>query len=528
MKNIVKVLLKAPVLKLVSFFFNPIFLIWQIPIAWTKSLWMARVLAEGQLSRYIGFHPNNSLNSFFYRTQAINLDRFGRSGRSNLIGLGDFSLKSWFHISFISNYIYSYAGALTTLLGTLIWVFSHLVWLGDRGTIQVLIIVFVLFFSSTSYAMAFARQNYQILGWMWYPLGLYFLINDQWVLSSFCWLAAGSSGITPVFFSVIFVTIFSLKGESLLPLLTLVPTLVVWFLYLIPFLTDKEFYSSAGNIMKLIGLNKGKVRYQRKRGIGLDTFYFMLLYAIVCLVFYIGSHSFPVLSLICLIVFLVNQTLLRVADEQSLIILFVSLFTFEVLQADFNWISLLALWLAVNAHVNFLLIGKVSKGGIYDVSIHPPFDHFKIVSRLKLFLSNVKKGERIYFAFEDPNGNYSNIFDGYRVIIEPPLTVASELGIHLFPDWYAVAETNYEGAPQCWGRSLDEVKNNLTRWNAEYAIVYQATGTQLDNIWVNDFQEIATFDWHDILPILGGEPLWSGELPVPKWFLIKIKSEIYS
>ena len=63
------------------------------------------------------------------------------------------------------------------------------------------------------------------------------------------------------------------------------------------------------------------------------------------------------------------------------------------------------------------------------------------------------RGQIIYFAFNDPDNRYSNIFDGYRVIHELTLVAADKRGSD-FSDWYAVEETNFEGAPQCWGRSV--------------------------------------------------------------------------
>ena len=47
----------------------------------------------------MGFHPHNAINSLFYRTQWINLDRYGRSQHSPVLGLGDYPLKNWFHLS---------------------------------------------------------------------------------------------------------------------------------------------------------------------------------------------------------------------------------------------------------------------------------------------------------------------------------------------------------------------------------------------------------------------------------------------
>ena len=122
----------------------------------------------------MGFNPQNAINNLFYRTQWINLDRYGRDGRSPITGLGDYPLKNWFHLSLPASYIFANAGAVTTLTGTLVWVISHFFWLEHAGVVWLLFIIIVLLLSTTAYAMAFARQNYQILGWMWYPAAALF------------------------------------------------------------------------------------------------------------------------------------------------------------------------------------------------------------------------------------------------------------------------------------------------------------------------------------------------------------------
>ena len=102
-----------------------------------------------------------------------------------------------------------------------------------------------------------------------------------------------------------------------------------------------------------------------------------------------------------------------------------------------------------------------------------------------------------------------------------PIFIAASRGIHLFPDWYAVAETNYLDAPSCWGRTPESVLDNLRRWNAEYAIVYQDSGISCERMWERaGFTVVGMFDWKDALPALKGIPLWQSETP-PCWWLLK-------
>src|SRR5689334_12319683 len=101
--------------------------------AWLHSLWLARSLLGGQWHRYRGFTPLNALTSFFYASQWLNISRFGIRGRSPLVGMGDYPLSRWFHVSFLSSCLYAHAGAVCTLGGTLVWVAMHLAWAGSAG-----------------------------------------------------------------------------------------------------------------------------------------------------------------------------------------------------------------------------------------------------------------------------------------------------------------------------------------------------------------------------------------------------------
>ena len=67
----------------VSLTFYPFLLIYMMPVAWIKSIWQARVLLKGHWHKYMGFHPLNAMNSLFYRTQWINLKKFGRNRSSS-------------------------------------------------------------------------------------------------------------------------------------------------------------------------------------------------------------------------------------------------------------------------------------------------------------------------------------------------------------------------------------------------------------------------------------------------------------
>ena len=142
--------------------FQQCLLVVTTPVAWWRSLSNATVLLRDHNDNYMGFRPKNALNSLFYRTQWLNIDRFGFSGRSTLVSFGDFPLSRWLHISRLSHAAFARAGAATMLLGTVGWSVAHLAWLIESPAAWTLLVTLTLLVSTTAYAMAFVLQNYNI------------------------------------------------------------------------------------------------------------------------------------------------------------------------------------------------------------------------------------------------------------------------------------------------------------------------------------------------------------------------------
>ncbi len=495
-----------------------------MPFAWAQSLWKARILLDGKWSSYMGFHPQNSINSLFYRTQWINFDRYGRRGESPNLGLGNYPLRNWFHLSLPASYIYSNAGAVTTLSCTLVWVLSNFIWLFKVNLLWVFAVTSVLFLSTTAYAMAFARQNYQILGWMWIPSALYLTNNGDLVLANIAWIGAGLfGGITPILCAIPIITVLALLNKDISLLFVLLPAFALVSLRFSPFISTGDVVQALSKIAKMIGLSRRKVRYEYEtKCFGISNLYFFSLYTIVATLMSWSQGEIVVLPFLGSLLFLVNQCFLRVADEQSIIVVAASLFAFTAMHHTPNLLMLLFFFLAVNPLPIFLSIHnpEISYEPV-RVLVNPPFDHTKLEAGFEMFIKDVAAGERILFAFNDPMRKWDNIFDGYRVVHELHLYVAAKKGIHLFPDWWAVGETNYDGAPQCWGRSLNEVVDNCTRWHANYAIVYQDSLSSIECQWLSYFNVINELDWCDSFSLPKGTKLWPASKPAPKLFLLR-------
>jgi hypothetical protein len=494
--------------------------------AWARSLWASRILLCGRWQRYRGFHPQNAMTSFFYQVQWLNLSRYGRNGTSPLVGLGNYPMSRWFHLTLLSSCLYASAGAASTLGGTLTWVFLHLVWLDMASAWWVVAVVAVFLCSSTAFAMAFTRQNYNILGWMWLPLALYATSNGLWALAALAWLAASLASITVVFAALPLMLVYAVQAGVPQPLLALAPALLKLGLHVVSMLSGGGANQTASNMAKIIGLRSAGVRYRRE-SMRLRPFsaYFLVIYAVGCGLLW-HARSTPVLPLAALAVFTVNQVLLRFADEQSVIVMFVSVFAAELLAAPPSATALLALAIVVNPMPVFLGLCSFERDrSLVRTQTRRPFDHARLQAGLETFLADVPPGSRILFAFPDPMGVYERIFDGYRTLLELPLFVAARRNVHLFPDWHAVAETNYQGAPEFWGRSLEAVVHNARHWQATYVIVYHDSGESLSPAWCDaGFRELASFDWGAWHQDLEGQALWRSARP-PCWRLLAVPME---
>lgn len=491
-----------------------------IILSWVRSLWAARILLNGQWGNFQGFHPRNALNSLFYKTQWLNIDRHGLAGTSPTLGLGDFRLSNWFYLSLLSSALYGAGGAAVTLIGSISWVLIHAIWFWVIPWQWVFLVGAALFFSSTAFLMAFVRQNYNIIGWMWLPLALFGTMSNQLGLAAVGWFAASLGSVTAIFVAVPMVTALAVSTGNYYILLVLVPAVSKLGLHLVPLLQHQNLRTVAMNIAKLIGTTRRGTRYvRRSMRIDAQFLYFLGLYVLATACIWYDNGEAPLLVLTALALFVINQVIVRFADTQSVVIVFVSAAAATVVSSMGSLVGLLGLVIAANP------LPAAFGGGLWRqtrslvlAGSFEPFDHSRLRAALDEFL-DVQAGSRVLFTFDDPGRDYERIFDGYRAIIELPLFSANRKKIHLLPDWYAVMETNYEGAPDFWGRSPDRVAANADRWEAGYVIVYQDSGSDLGSEWREGFTVVSEFDWADWMDTLGGTKLWTADAP-PKWWLL--------
>lgn len=506
--------------------FYPFFILIHVPIHFCIGMKNACTLFYKANGDHLGFTLSSSINNLFYVTEWINLSRFGRNGKSPYIGLGAYSLNAWFYLSEYSLKPYIMAGALTTLCCSVFLSLSTFVWSLQIHPGWVFCITITLCFSSTIFAMAFTRQNYQIISWMFLPITFYFLDQHHYLSATISLFFIGLTGLTAFIYVLPLVIVHILQNSKYEVVIILLPAFLSYYSRLAPLFKDKDYHGILVNISKLIGAKSKGVKYVRtSKKIEFATVYFIILYLFGTVYLFFLNMEIPVVNILGLGLYILNQRFVRIADDQSLILYNAMLFAFSFVQADQTMLTLLVFWLVVNPLPFLLSINRFDKKlGFGKILTPSPVDLSPLKEKLNRMVSTIPRNSKIYCAFNDPVNEYEKIFDGYRIIHEATLNVASSNMIHAFPDWWAVFETNYEGAPHIWGREILEVVKQCRKWEANYALIYQDTGTELDEGWLVKFKLVDIFDWGEYLDGKDNHLLWPEGKPAPRLFLLKLNA----
>jgi hypothetical protein len=414
--------------------------------------------------------------------------------------------------------MYWLAGAPTVLFGMFGWLITHLIWVKIVSPWHVLPIVVLALISTTFYSNV-ALQNYNVMGWLFFPLALYGMISGDWLLAGLAWTGAQFGGVTVVFLGAILSMALSLMTWSLMPVLAILPAGLMLLSHLWPLIYQGGFIESLLTVSKAIGLTeqKAKYRYTFTKRFRLPQVYRALLYIQFVIVFFLLNNNLPGLFLVGLLIFAVNTALFRFADYQSIDMLMFSLASGAAI-LGFHPLLIPSYWLLISPLARAM--GFPMKHRPIDiVPVLSPFDVQLLIEGMERFLEPVRKGQRVLMTFDDPNDVYENIFDGQRVLLELPLYVAAVKEVHYMPDFWAVFALNYHGAPHFWGRNVNEVLVKVDEWRTDFVVVYQDSSAQLDTKWQKSgFEPMGKFSWANFSEFFGAS---IGDYPLPDWWLLK-------
>ncbi len=485
-----------------------------------RFLWNSRIMLHGDWMNYNMFAPFEALNTYFYKTRALNLAKYGRTGWSPFLGLGNYPLARMFHYNFLSFYAFWQSSNAVIMCGIAGFLAAHFMWLGLGVTLGYFIASLLVFVLGSVFYKNIYSQNYNILGWMFFPMIFFaFYAQDILILGIAVFLVSLFS-FTAWFLGSILIIFYFLTTFDFAVLLTLILPGIKVLTQFYPFLTGSASWTIIGNVARAIGVDKRTAKYKRNYRKVLNWNLQKIFY-LALNIFFLGAVYFivgelPLLFGFMLAISVVNFYLVRFMDEHSVFIVLGSCALATCLHYENYWL-LAPLWIATNP---FPLSVNVKGSGLLLMPTLKPFRTKKIEDGLHEFFSVVKQDERVLGAYQDPGNNYKDVFDRLRVYIEVPHYIATVRGIHYLPEWWSVFELNYEGAPSIWGNDPDSVLENLTRFNANYVIVYQLDNKILDDQWIeNGFEVLNEFDWDDFPELKRDARLQM--VGFPKWWLLR-------
>ncbi|MCB0685095.1 MAG: hypothetical protein H6561_22795 [Lewinellaceae bacterium] len=505
----------------ISLILYPITALFVQPVLVVRSFIKCLRLFEGDFRHFSMFSPLQGLNTYFYKTRALNIFTYGKSGKSPFIGAGDYELARTFHYTLPSLYPFAVSSNVTIILGLIGLCVTQIVWWPVLDSHFFFWTGMVAIILSTHFYTSFLLQNYNVLGWALYPLLVYAIFYWQPYLAMWALLGVSFFSFTGWFIGSILIGLFALIHGDFAFMLTLLPAaLKILLLNMYPLFTTAQGKQIVINIAKAIGLVKTKTKYSRKKQfakvrmgtiaylIGLQLFFVLWVYYF---------HHEPAGLLLAIIgLNLANTLAFRFADDQTFTILFLIVGIATVFYYQ-DWWLMVPFWIANNP---LPLALNIKSDNLFNMPLVVPFDTRSIQNGIEQFLSPISAHQRVLMANRDPEGSYERVFDGYRYLMELPFYVANERQFLLLPDWWAVFEFNYEGAPDFWCQEPEEVSNKMQEWNASAVIIYQDTNKSLDPKWeAAGFTPLTSLDWDDFTELKADKRLC--RYGFPKWWLMK-------
>lgn len=457
--------------------------------------WSNRMDHAGFIALSAGTWP------FYYRV-ALAFSSVGRNGIYPYLSIGNYLPKKGFH--YVQSLAWFWkANNHFVIISLFVWWLSYLFWITEVNIYWVFFIMFVTLLSTT-FVGVFSRMNYNALGWSFFPLGLYGLETEQSILVGIAWLCTSFGSFTVFTIACIYTISTTIITFSFWPLFTLIPAILKLTSNIIPLirlgtekLENKSSYSLKNTffeIAKAIGLYQGEnVRYKRPKSekslLSFNAKYFFVVYFLFLLSYFLTTKAIPVFFIIGFVIFIINTSFARFADEQSMWMLMLTVSAMSMIQLNNgfdSYLMLLPFWIMLSPLPRLFFVGNDQERLFWKIPSYKPLKPIyikPILQEFEGFFSGLRENSRVLMALKDPMPFYTKVFDGLRFHVEFPLYVASLKRIHLFPDWFAVFETNYEGAPNFWGREPYEVLKNMKYWDADYAMIYQIDNEDLDIKW---------------------------------------------
>jgi hypothetical protein len=469
---------------------------------------------------YLCFSIRSGLSYLFYDIQALNFEYFRRKDTSPYLGFGHYPMSRWFSYSKIAMIIAKNWKPVLVPACMFLWLASHLIWVQSFSIGYILLFLGLLLISSAFFHQTFTAQNYNVLGWLFFPLGMYGLLTGNLLLTAIGWLGAGAFSITTLAVAVFFTVACCIQAQSAFLLLSLLPGIAALLVQCILSLDVRNLKENIRNILHRIGFSEKKNAYKRTSSKGIQTgiLYFLILLMASLACFYFQTNTLPWQGLAALMVVLINTFFFRFADPQSIQMMLMTA-GFSITLENPSILQGILYWMLI-APPAFIFYGTQKMKDFVIMPERKLKSIAPILQGVEDFLSPVNSGEKVLFAFDDPRGIYENLFDGYRWLNEVPAYIATKRKFLFLPTWWTVFEAIAQKSPEFWGRSVDEVKRNAINLGMDYVVIYQEENEELETEWkTGGFRLLKKFSWKEHADLLNREKVLLKDPPV--WFLLQ-------
>ncbi len=475
-----------------------------------------------QFSRFSGIP---SLNCFFYWTQALNIQKYGKNGVSPNLQSGEFKINSLFHLTHTSLYLFWKHGNIVVLMSFVFFSLTPLYFLYGKDELILKFLPFIILFSPIIYS-AIDRMNYGSLGWAIFPLFIYLINTGLYFLAAIVLLLSLQLCFTAVVFGAIIFFINIVAKDNYTAIIYIIPVIMA--------VANRLRLSAGGfnEIVLLIGADAGKALYSRKKEFNLISFYYCILFSAFLLLSFIDGNGLSITyycGLLFCIFFMLNEAnIVRIADPHSFLITLLAILMNEAHFSYSLWSTFGVVMFSYPIPYAGLFLGDPK---VIDIlPVRKPVYVTDIMDKQFEFLENIPSGEKILFCYNNPNGEYQKIFDGYRQVYEVLIYCANIRDILVTPDWYYIAANNTIKATEVWGRDYQTALENAKKINAKYIICYEHETAPLDMEFENSDQinVKATLDWKNLLSSLyPSPPFGTASTPhAPKWHIYEIKTNV--
>ena len=467
----------------------------------------------------MGFDMLSALNNYFYKTQKLNIDIFSKNKASNLLGFGNYHLSRLFYIPRLShNFFINLGPALSTVLFTFLNLLMCTIFYETSNSSWVIMVIFFAYFSSVNYAATFTGQNYNLLGWLFFPIFLFSLANNETNLLLISILVIFILSFAVGLYIILYTLIYCLFIDISFYYLAL-PFSFLILGYIIPLIKSgllKKWIIETFLFMGISNRNRYSRSHQRFSKFNI---YYTILFSVPILFGLLKESTNFFLIYIPFTIFILNQFLFRLMDRENPIYAY---FLCSIIFTIYNpqIIYLLSFVLIINPHPETLNVALKNNGMLFNLRVFKSFNKFNLINSIKKFTEKVQKKQVVLFAYNNPNKNYDKIFDGYRYVIEAIYYHFQERKIRSFPDWYSIWEEN-NNKKIFWGRNYQTIFKNLKKLKSNFLVYYSDQKKIKDLSILKNFKILSNFsmkrDYFD------ENSLWNNKNKIVYFYLLEKK-----